>query len=485
MNKMKRMMTLFLTLVLVVSLIGCGDKKKSGKDAEKEPEIEDCVGFEAVKALKEMKEADYTMYFDIGEKKGEITLSVRKNGLSLSVNSDDVKEVKGEVLRIVDNTVYCNLPKDAVDQLEKEYLSDDGLKGLMDELGLSVEAGWYSVFQLPDGVHASEYIYDLFQAAKETAADVMLNGKEDKEQITLDSSCKAVIEQACRDHAKKDLRPIAEKIQKDLQKVDYMGYVKDMYDANRDLLAKLVLPSLGGDYTVDSLWQMGVEMVSKLLGAQAENEINAKIYDLIAELNLNQMEEYVDEAEGTVITEDINEVFTVTCEDSIVKVTNSNAKGYVSVQANTDKLKAPEVKNDLAKCSLVAAVGVLVPSYIKYIEKSRSMTDVMAVYDMVLSAEMISVDVEYAIQEGTQFLLNYSNGLVTEAVQYNGQSLKEVADAWKERDAMEYGYLVKSSALDHLSDGYAVGTVAANGSLSWEIHGEFFEAIQNLREMFR
>ncbi len=62
---------------------------------------------------------------------------------------------------------------------------------------------------------------------------------------------------------------------------------------------------------------------------------------------------------------------------------------------------------------MAVLVGVLAPAYLKYVEKSRKSSDIVAIEQVFSAAEAVSTDLEYKVPEGTRFTLIATNGLVS------------------------------------------------------------------------
>ncbi len=62
---------------------------------------------------------------------------------------------------------------------------------------------------------------------------------------------------------------------------------------------------------------------------------------------------------------------------------------------------------------MAVLVGVLAPAYIKYVEKSRKSSDIVAIEQVFSAAEAVATDLEYKVPEGTRFTLIATNGLVS------------------------------------------------------------------------
>ncbi len=483
---MKRITALVLSLLLVIGcLAGCGSNESGSETKKNKVEVKDCKGLEAIKAWQKFEEADYTINLDTGNQKGTVTVSVRKDALSISADMDGIDEVKGEVLRVVDHVLYLNLNEAAIKSIEAA-IAEDGLgeqaQEILAELGISLEAGWYAVLRVPDGIEVNEYVYDAMEFLRDAVSEGLLLGEEKDGEIVLSQDNAQKLEDIFNSHVEKDLKTLAEKISKDLQKVDYVGYVKECFNNCKSLIEKYLLPEMGGEFTVDSLWELGIQYACEYLQAKAEDEINEVIYQYIEEANLPEI--ILSGAKSEDFVMDTDKTYEAEMKDgtlTFVKKGDSDDPLHLTITQNDDRIKAPKTVCDISDYGLaIVGVGVLAPSYLKHINRADNARDILSVKDMMNAAATIAIDIEFDLPVNSEFLIFYEEGVLYLEVQYNGDVLRDATDEW--RDMMNIGtsgYSIRYDGYQDYRDGYAMGVVQSNGSVVWESHGQFFDEISD------
>jgi len=114
---------------------------------------------------------------------------------------------------------------------------------------------------------------------------------------------------------------------------------------------------------------------------------------------------------------------------------------------------------------MAVLVGVLAPAYLRYVEKSRKSTDVSSVSDILAAAEKVAIDPQFDLAAGATFTASGSATLSL-TVADGSDAASEAEAEWKAIAGDGYSFKSKEfKAEDH----EFVGTLQANGSVTWEI----------------
>lgn len=130
---------------------------------------------------------------------------------------------------------------------------------------------------------------------------------------------------------------------------------------------------------------------------------------------------------------------------------------------------------------MAVLVGILVPAYLKYVEKSRKNTDLQAIAQIMEAAEAVSTDEEYYVPRGAEFLISALAGNVTLSIPEDiwddavtgteEDDYRSVAEKdWKDTANNGDPYVFKSKDWKTVN-GSMVGTVADSGKLRWTVTG--------------
>lgn len=125
---------------------------------------------------------------------------------------------------------------------------------------------------------------------------------------------------------------------------------------------------------------------------------------------------------------------------------------------------------------MAVLVGVLAPAYIRYVEKSRKSSDIVAIEQVITAAEDVSTDLEYQVPEGAVFSLVTTNGLVSFRITKWGSETDKAAtkdanwqraeDEWNDTSNKGDPYQFVSRSW-RAESGTIHGEVQKDGTLRW------------------
>ena len=114
---------------------------------------------------------------------------------------------------------------------------------------------------------------------------------------------------------------------------------------------------------------------------------------------------------------------------------------------------------------MAVLVGVLAPAYLRYVEKSRKSTDVSSISDILAAAEKVAIDPQFDLPAKTTFTASGSPLVMSVTA-----GTDAAADALAEWKAIAgNGYTFKSKEFKADTSHSFVGTLNANGSVTWKI----------------
>ncbi|MCR5376594.1 MAG: hypothetical protein K6E71_07600 [Lachnospiraceae bacterium] len=487
----KRICSILLMLVLSLTLLaGCGDKDESKKKKEKMPSIVKGSVAEMLDAMIQTDSGTARLELTAGKQTVAVDFSFDRKthdfnlGLKAAVKG---KEIKNDFFITKDNVEYINLEAilDVIAALDSADKVPDEVRNIF--------KGWLALplpKDLPDEFYAAgkaSAFTNLF-----TKLVNALNAEGSDGDYTITAKTKddyKKLLQIAQEFAEKDLRKNlsagADRLAA-IQKMDCNAYVKDLIEFYKDDLYALVRQY--GD-------RLGVteDQLSALLDEAKRQDYNALLEEYMKKTAITgeETDKLLDDISQSFINiladsqEDLEK--TESFPEAIVRV-SADDKGYTAeftVKSLDNAVKGAEeviggdVKvvfrlvpgsSDVSKPSEIASVktvaDMLIPSYTRYVEKSRGAADGMFLQDAMRCTEVLAADPEFAIPAGSKFTLEIDNGRLTVSVKdQNGKELTEVEEEWKNICVITEQPF-KSTEIT-MAKGRLVGVVQEKYKVSW------------------
>ena len=501
--KLKKVLAVLLVLCMAAGMLaGCGDKEEDKKKKNKAPEIVKGSMEDMLEAIGKVNAGTLrveqklsgtiggTSVTDItfDREAGEYAAHVRT---VTKVDGETKSEVEADYLVIKDNKLYFNLEAAGTAALTLTNTVFDGGESLEDIYKFIDEKlkGWF-VFPLPDGWEkAVDKFFDeslrveLIKAIVSSVAPQGEDGDYTVKFATKDDY-KALLTKT-KEFTDKNGKSLITGLQKNLETlggIDINAYVSelaDFYTGDLKEIAKEYGEEFGftesqlmdivkevKQQDVAALWKQLLKNAAAdvdLTSDSAAEMIAGKIPELFAEL-LEKFE--AADAEMPNLTMRVaadDTAYTVTvkvdgAEDVNADLTYRLIPGEAKVKAPTDTI------------GLKSIFELMVPSYLRYVNKSRAASDAMSLSDIMTCAVKVGVDPEYNIPAGSKFTIRLDRGQISLEItgkEGEGADFGEATKEWAYMCDVDY-FKFRDNNLK-VSEGSIVGTLQMNGGLTWEL----------------
>ena len=437
---------------------------------------------------------------DTLEFSGNIKDIITKKDGKLYINLD---AIIGQTLKMSTDLGYYSIPLPETDAEIKDKLQKDGrefVKGFIDaaskDLDVSAENGEFDFkFESKDDIksvlkNSLNYLNDNTDAIVSLtkqgfqAFDVnayltgLLDEKSDDIAAIADAAGKKV--------SKEELERLKEQILNSRNSKALESEIE-----NSDELKKEIGKTLEAFDKIDDTKWSRIYNVYKILDPEIKLTIREDGYEFKAKLNTS--------IEGYDIKAELKYSFEAD-EVNISKPEETGAKEIISYFKDNkgsfiDKLNSikgaltanPTVSDVLdvmqkeygGPAIAILGTGVLIPSYLKYINKSQNSADLSNISEMMHAAEVIASDVEFEDMLTTDsevFFIEFNAGN-TATLSVNGDS--RLLDAWKEIAGSDSLTLHANDL--KAAEGKITGTLNANGSITWKASGSIADVLKNSR----
>ena len=503
MKTMRRVIMILLLLALSVgTLVACGSKDEE-KESEKKPKIEKGSLQEMLDAMQKTDEG--TFHFEFSMDSNYATINTKRNTF---IAGDVVFDrTKNEFMLTIQYSNTVNGEKSGLDSIDVLCVKNNKLYvnlGIIDEYaktsGRNAEGftnldGWFAIplpsdlpkYKAPgDDDLVGAIIADLFRELPQESVDgsfkASLKSKDD--YVTFLT--------ALRDFVKNNGKSLIQRGYENgnaLKEIDVNKYVGELIDYYEDAVREVVR-EYGEQMDVTEaqfdaiLKEVKNQDFKKLLEQYMEGESSIDLYKTLTDEEIDEeIDEYVNQMNALLkeiseqgdqyppidirVEADDNGYTAELSLDSKTETMNNAVKLSIRLDPGKGTVKAPS-----KEVSVKQIADTLFSSYLSYVDKSRMMTDISVVSDMMMAAEKVAIDPEVNAPVGEQFIVTVENGEVTVSAfdPYGDKKVSEAAtEFWK--DLVFYGddcYEAKSDTLQKAS-GEFIGMLEADGSLTWKI----------------
>ncbi|MBO4788204.1 MAG: hypothetical protein J5531_04810 [Lachnospiraceae bacterium] len=487
----KRICSVLLMLVLTLTMLaGCGDKDESKKKKEKTPAVVKGSVEEMLDAMAATESGTARLELSAGKQTAAFDFSFDRKSRDLTVAVKATvkgKEIQNDFYVMKDNAMYVNLEAildvvaamDASDEIPAEvknlfkgWLAFPLPKDLPDEF-FAVKASAFTnlVAKLVKGLTAEGSDGDYTVSAKT---------KDDYRKLL------EIAQDYTDNELKKDLTSGSDRLAA-LQKVDLNAYVQELIDFYKDDVYALVR-QYGDrmDITEDQLTGLLSEVKNQDFNTMfkeylEQSAITGKdTQKLLGEIVDDISKILADSKEDLEKTEAFPEAVVRVSADDKGYTTEFTVKSLDNAMEGASDVIGGDVKitfrlvpgtADVSKPSDIASVktiaDMLVPSYTRYVEKSRVASDAEYLQEVLRCAEVLTADPEFSVLEGTQFIIDIDNGEVSVSVKdADGVDRPEVAKEW------DYICEISDRSFKcmelEMAKGTLVGVVKEFGQVSWK-----------------
>lgn len=503
MKTMRRVIMILLLLALSVgTLVACGSKDEE-KESEKKPKIEKGSLQEMLDAMQKTEEG--TLHFEFSMDSNYTVINTKRNTF---IAGDVVyNRSKNELMLTIQFANTVNGEKSGLDSIDVLSVKNNKLYinlGIIDEYaktsGRTVEGltnldGWFAIplpsdlpkYKAPGdddliGAIVAELFRELPQESVDGSFKASLKSKDD--YVTFLT--------ALRDFMKNKGKSLIEKgyangnVLTEIDVNKYVGELIDYYeDAVREVVREygeqmditesqfdeLLREAKNQDFNKLLEQYMESEGSVELFKKPTNEEIDAEIDEYVNQMNelLKAVSEQGDQYPPVEIRVEADDTgYTAELSlDSKTETMNNAVKLSIRLDPGKGTVKVPD-----KEVTVKNIADTVFSSYMSYVDKSRMMTDISVVSDMMMAAERVAIDPEVSAPVGEQFIVTVENGEVTISAfdPYGDKKVSEAAtELWK--DLVFYGddyYEAKSDTLQKAS-GEFIGMLEADGSLTWKM----------------
>ena len=474
-------------LVLTLTMLaGCGDKDESDKKKkDKTPSVVKGSMEEMLDAMAETNSGTARIALGAGAQTVAIDFSFDRESHDLSVAVKATvkgKEIQNDFFITKDNVEYIHL------EAMLDVIAAMDASGNVPEEVKNIFKGWIALplpKELPSLLFADKnaIFTNLFT---KLAKGLKAEGSDGDYTITVKTKddYRKFLEIA-KEYADNDLRKDLTSGEglKAVAKIDYNAYVKDLIAFYEDDLYAIVREQ-------GSRAGITEEQLKTFLDEAKKQDFNAMVKQ-----QLENTDDHSDDIEGFLMSfaDDFSEMIAKSQEDLETTETfpeaalrvSADDTGYTVELSIASLVKSGDSENsgdtkvtfrlvpgnaDVSKPADVASVktlaDMLAPSFLRYVEKSRTTSDRMFIEEMIHCTEVMVCDPGYGIATGTRCVIEVDNGSVKfSAKDASGAELADFVKDWNgfcETSDRQF----KSMELS-MAKGRLVGTVSDSGGIVW------------------
>lgn len=490
----KTIVSVLILCMLTCLLAGCGSNKDK---EEKKEEVAKVVKGSAEDMLKEMAEMKRgTMSFSLTVKQkgtdqfnasGDYTFDNddKEYSLGFTVGVSGTKMELGEIIRITGNKFYFNLGaiKDAaVKAATKAGASTDDIPEM---------SGWFMLplpEDMPEFKASGDTTNKVLALMKGLFKDSQFEGVDGDYSATFKNKEDYIrVFRALQEYLNTDAKDLMKDVpdtKEVISKIDWNKYVSTLIDTYQDDLYGIV-EEYGEDINVTK------KQVDDLLDEASKQDYNKLVETYLQKVstgtNLSQdnLESSVGELARSIdsLIKDLEAAPADEMPDATLRI-SADDKGYViSIGASAGKAEEfteasleirmnPEsvtVKNPKDITGIKGIAEMLIPSYMRYVEKSRNSADISMLADIMAGAEKVAVDPQYDLPAGTEFTVAISDGAATLSVTGSGSNNQDAAKEWMEISCY-YDNSFRSKVM-RKAEGKLSGILQWDGEVLWSLMG--------------
>lgn len=512
--KLKKILSVLLVLCLAIGMLtACGDKDDDkGRKTNKETDAPIVKG-----DLKSMLEAirgteSGVLYVEqnfsgktsseaaSGKTVTEIRFDRKAGEYAVRTTIDTVAgEIKltssCDVLVIKDDKLYFNL--ESIGQLAASAVSPDADEAAEYEEFIKSIKGWF-VLPLPKGWETmADRLCDEATSAElldTIVSSVKAEGQDGDYTVALKTKAdyKVVLDKLntfINNNGKKFSQNLMDFL-RNLGGIDINAYVSELLDFYEGDV-KAIAGEYGAEFGITE------DQVKALLAEAKQQDYKAlwdQLFSRNGNLNLDDPA-LIDQLVGTInqafaeIVKGLDSADDAKMPEISARVTAGDDNYSVQLKiSNLDGITADAsykltpgsvtVTAPTETTGLKPIVDLLVPSYLRYVNKSRAASDVMAFSDCMQAAERVAVDPQFDLPAGTMFTITLRNGEIKLTVYGDTDNSADAQDEWRficdADDFTPHDQSLKKA------NGALIGTLQSDGSLTWKVS----EADAAMREFF-